>query len=273
MTAPNTPARLVIAGLSGDSGKTLVSLGLALLAIERGILARGFKKGPDYIDAAWLTWATGSPARNLDTFLMGFEAAAASFARHAVSEGLNLIEGNRGLYDGLDARGTHSTAELAKLLQAPVVLVVNATKTTRTAAALVLGCQRLDPQVQIVGVVLNQVSGTRHERVAREAVESACGVPVLGSVPRGEGRLLLPGRHLGLVTPEEHPEAEALRANLLGLLRGSLDVERILGLASSASPLQIPEAVPAPPVSGVGLRIGVARDSAFSSTIPKTWRP
>jgi cobyrinic acid a,c-diamide synthase len=269
MTEPDSPPRVVLAGLSGDSGKTLVTLGLAFLARERGLDVRGFKKGPDYIDAAWLTWASGHPARNLDTFLMGFEAAGSSFSRHAAREGLNLVEGNRGLYDGLDAQGTHSTAELAKLLRAPVVLVVDATKVTRTAAALVLGCQKLDPEVPLAGVVLNQIAGARHEKTAREAVESACGIPVLGSIPRAEGRLLLPGRHLGLVTPEEHPAVGELRENLSGLLRGNLDLDRVLALACSAPPFRVPGAPAPPAASGTGLRIGVARDSAFSFYYPE----
>ena len=104
-----------------------------------------FKKGPDYIDAAWLSWAAGRPAHNLDTFLMGHEGVVAAFTVNSIPDGLNLIEGNRGIYDGLDAKGTHSTAELAKTLRAPVVLVVNATKVTRTAAALVLAASGSTP--------------------------------------------------------------------------------------------------------------------------------
>src|SRR5512146_460236 len=100
--------RLVIAGLAGDSGKTLVSVGLALLIRERGLGVCGFKKGPDYIDAAWLTWAADHPARNLDTWMMGGELARDCFVEHAIGDGLNIIEGNRGVYDGSDARGTHS---------------------------------------------------------------------------------------------------------------------------------------------------------------------
>ena len=184
--------RLVVAGLSGESGKTLVSLALLLEAGRRGIPVRAFKKGPDYIDSAWLEWASHKPARNLDTYLMGFERVVDSFASNAVPGGFNLVEGNRGLYDGADARGTHSTAELAKALRAPVVLVVNATKVTRTAAALVLGCQRLDPDVRIAGVVVNQVGGARHERIVREAIESVCGIPVLGVIPRAGAGMLLP---------------------------------------------------------------------------------
>ena len=170
------------------------------MARERGIHVRGFKKGPDYIDAAWLRWASGDKARNLDTFLMGFDKPVYSFGRHAVSGGLNVTEGNRGLHDGSNAQGTHSTAELAKTLRAPVILVLTATKVTRTAAAFVLGCQHMDPDVSIAGVVLNKVSTRRHERVLQESIESVCKVPVVGCLPRANSDKLLPGRHLGLVT-------------------------------------------------------------------------
>ena len=259
--------RLVIAGAAGDSGKTIVSLVLLLAARERGQDVRAFKKGPDYIDAAWLAWASGHPARNLDTCLMGFPAAVASFARHAAPSGFNLIEGNRGLYDGSDARGTHSTAELAKALDAPVLLVVNATKVTRTAAAVVLGCQRMDPAVRIAGVVLNQVARPRHEAVLREAIESVCGVPVLGALPRVSGENLLPGRHLGLVPPAEHTSSAELRATLLGLA-AHLDLDRIV---SPPSPPRTLRRVAVSPHRRVapGVRIGYLRDSAFTFYYPE----
>ena len=176
--------RIVIAGLSGDSGKTLVSLGVAIAARARGIDVQGFKKGPDYIDTAWLSWATGRPARNLDTWMAGFEGAALRFRQAALPDGLNLVEGNRGLFDGVDADARHSTAGLARTLAAPVLLVVSVRKTTTTAAALVLGCQRMDPAVTIAGVILNHVAGSRHEAVTRGAIERACGIPVLGALPR-----------------------------------------------------------------------------------------
>ena len=226
--------RLVIAGLSGDCGKTLISAGLLKAARRAGLTVRGFKKGPDYIDAAWLSWAAGSPARNLDSYMMGMERAVALFARHAAPAGFNLIEGNRGLHDGFDSSGTHSTAELAKALSAPVVLALNAAKVTRTLAACVLGCQKLDPAVRIAGVILNRVSGRRHERVLRESIEAICGIPVLGVVPRATEQLLLPGRHLGLVTPAEHPGREELEANLSRLLDGNLDLERLFAIAGEA---------------------------------------
>jgi cobyrinic acid a,c-diamide synthase len=269
LTASRALPRVVVAGLSGDSGKTLVSLGLLLLAREAGLPVAAFKKGPDYIDAAWLTWASSRPCRHLDAYLMGPEKARLSFFGHAEPAGLNVIEGNRGIYDGFDARGTHSTAELAKLLRAPALLVVNATKMTRTGAALVLGCQTLDPEVRIAGVILNQVSNRRHEEVLRQAVEASCGVPVVGVIPRAKGDAPLPGRHLGLVTPEEHAGIAALKQNLLALVHSHLDVTRILEIARSAPTLAEPSEPQVIAPDGRGLKIGYLKDSAFTFYYPE----
>jgi len=269
VTAPSTLPRLVVAGLSGGSGKTVVSLGLLLAAQRRGLSVRAFKKGPDYIDAAWLAWAAGGAVHNLDTYLMGLETVVASFTSHAAPGGLNLIEGNRGLYDGVDARGTHSTAVLAKALRAPVVLVLDATKVTRTAAAMVLGCQRLDPDVKIAGVILNQVGGPRHERVLREAIETTCGIPVLGALPRIQEGGLLAERHLGLVAPEEYSAAGPLHGKLEALFEGRVDVERLWRISCLAPNLHsCAKSGPSLP-EGNGLKIGHIRDSAFTFYYPE----
>lgn len=260
--------RVVVAGLSGDSGKTLVSLSLLLLARERGISAKAFKKGPDYIDAAWLSWASGSPARNLDTFMMGREKSRRLFVANALPDGLNLVEGNRGLFDGVDAHGTHSTAELAKVLRAPILLVVNATKVTHTVAALVLGCKKLDPDIRIGGVILNHVAGSRHESVLRESVESRCGVPVLGVLPKVDESVLLPSRHLGLVTPQEHGSTGQLRVQILSAVRGRLDMSRILEVARTASPIGCGLEKAQKVEDGHGLKIGYLKDSAFTFYYP-----
>lgn len=271
MTQPYPPKmpRLVVAGLSGDSGKTLVSLALLFLARRLGVSTKAFKKGPDYIDSAWLSWASGGPARNLDTFLTGREKAAKTFFANSVPDGLNLIEGNRGLFDGLDAHGTHSTAELAKLLQAPVLLVVNAAKVTHSVAALVLGCMKFDPQVRIGGVILNHVSGCRHESVARGSVELECGVPVLGVLPNIEAGELLPNRHLGLVTPQEHGGIDLLREKLLAAVQGRFDAHRILELAESVPALPGCPRETSEPENGRGLRIVYLKDSAFTFYYPE----
>jgi cobyrinic acid a,c-diamide synthase len=260
--------RLVIAGISGDSGKTLVSLGLAAHARRGGSPVAAFKKGPDFIDAAWLSWASGRPARHLDTYLMGVPGAIAAFLRRALPGGLNLVEGNRGLYDGLDASGTHSTAVLARALQAPLILVLNVTKMTRTAAALVLGCQRLDPDLRIAGVILNRVAGKRHEGILRDAIQGTCGIPVVGALPKLAGEALLPGRHLGLFTPEEHPQMEGLRESLAELCARHLDVDALLEIANSAPPLAPPPPLPRRRPGGECL-VGVVRDSAFTFYYPE----
>ena len=276
MTSTPMP-RIVVAGLSGDSGKTLVALALLLGARSRGLAVRAFKKGPDYVDAAWLTWASGAPARNLDTFLAGQDAVGRSFARHGARAAggalaLNVIEGNRGLFDGTDAAGTHSTAVLAALLEAPVLLVLNARKLTATAAALVRGCQAMAPDLRFAGVVLNQVAGTRHAAVAREAVERACGVPVLGVIPQFRSTDVLPGRHLGLVPPLEHPGIAGAPDALRGLAFEHLDLGRILDAAAAAPARGAEE-----PASTVGqtqgqhadrVAIGYVTDSAFSFYYP-----
>src|SRR5512145_1805498 len=176
--------RLMIAALRGGAGKTTLSVAMAVALRREGIAVAPFKKGPDYIDAAWLARAASGPSYNLDTFLMGSEQVVRSFSRHAAQNGVSLIEGNRGLFDGVNARGEFSTAELAKLLRAPVILVVDCDKVTRTAAAMVLGCLHLDPAVDIRGVILSRVNGNRHASVIRRSIEEYTGLPVYGVVPR-----------------------------------------------------------------------------------------
>jgi cobyrinic acid a,c-diamide synthase len=268
MSVTPTMPRLMIAGISGGAGKTLVSMGLLLLLRRAGIAVRAFKKGPDYIDAAWLSWASGSPARNLDTYLMGPDGARSSFVQYGITEGINVIEANRGLFDGFDAQGTHSSAVLAETLAAPVLLVVNATKMTRSAAALVLGCQKLDPNLSIRGVILNNVNGRRHEQVLRASIESICAVPVVGAIPRAAVNPV-PERHLGLMPPSEHSGMSQIKADLLQIVEGRIDVETILAIARSASPLAGAVEPSAPLPDGHGLKIGCLRDSAFSFYYPE----
>lgn len=154
--------RLLLAALRGGAGKTTLTLGLLAAWRDQGRRVVPFKKGPDYIDPAWHRLAAGCPSHNLDPFLMEGDQILASVAKNGAQADALLIEGNRGLYDGLDAQGTYSTAELAKFLATPVVLVVDCTMRTRTTAAVVLGCQHFDPQVAIRGVILNQIARPRH---------------------------------------------------------------------------------------------------------------
>jgi cobyrinic acid a,c-diamide synthase len=258
--------RLAVAGLSGDSGKTFASLGVARALTDRGLAVRAFKKGPDYIDAAWLAAATGRGCTNLDTFLMSPAAIGAAFGSGPAPD-VALVEGNRGLYDGADEHGTHSTAELAKLLGAPVVLVVDVTKTTRTAAALVLGCRDLDPHLDLAGVILNRVGTARQEKLVRASVESATGIPVVGAVPRLRGDDPLPGRHLGLVTVTDHPAAGAAIETAARVVRDNVDLDRVLEIAASASQIELP--APIVRTGGGPCRVACLEGAAFSFYYPE----
>ena len=160
-----------------------------------------------------LHWAPGSKTRNLDTFLIEKKDIVRSFLEHGLPDSINLVEGNRGLYDGSDMYGTHSSAELAKLLDIPVVLVINVTKVTRTAAAMVLGCQRMDPDVNIVGVVLNRVANTRQKHLITETIHEICGLPVLGSI--------------GLIVSHPGPDMRLVRIPAITLTPGSSAMVRV----------------------------------------------
>jgi cobyrinic acid a,c-diamide synthase len=259
--------RIIVAGLAGDTGKSLVTLGLARTLVRRGRRVAPFKKGPDFIDVAWLEAAARAPGRNLDTYLMSPATIIASVERASRGADLALVEGNRGLFDGVDARGSHSTAQLAKLIGAPVLLVVNCAKATRTVAAQVLGCRALDPELALAGVILNRVGTRRQEAVIREAVLRDAGVPVLGSIPRLEGQLL-PSRHLGLVCAGEHPEREAALEALAAAVEQHVDVDAVCAVAASAGGM--PGAViPEPPRRQGHARVGVLRDAAFSFYYPE----
>lgn len=264
--------RLMIAALRGGSGKTVVSLGLcAAWRQHLGLRIIPFKKGPDYIDAGWLSMAANHCCYNLDAYLMKPEQIVRSFVLHSGKGDAGLIEGNRGLYDGVDAKGSYSTAELAKLLRCPVVLVLDCTKVTRTAAALVLGCQTLDPEVGIAGVILNQVAGRRHEKVIRDSIEKYCRIPVLGVIPK-QDRNFFPERHLGLVPPQETENISEAVARAANGMKECLDLEALWKVAAGAPPLGLP--LPATGPEKVGrqpVRVGVIRDSAFQFYYPENF--
>src|SRR5665647_2365422 len=217
---------IVIAGLAGGSGKSVISVGLTALLARQGKRVVPFKKGPDYIDAGWLQLAAGSSCYNLDPYLMDEEVIRRSFLAHSSGADRVIVEGNRGLYDGVNPEGGYSTAELALSLNMPVLLVVNCTKTTRTVAAMVLGCQKLDERVDIRGVVLNQIGTERHRSIVTQAVETYTGLPVLGAVPRMK-RDIFPMRHLGVIPHQEYEGSGAALDFLVATMQEHLDLERI----------------------------------------------
>ncbi|MDP8239435.1 MAG: cobyrinate a,c-diamide synthase [Candidatus Hatepunaea meridiana] len=261
--------RLLIAGSSGDSGKTLVTLGLIRTWRRKGIKIVPFKKGPDYIDPAWLTLASGIETHNLDTWMMERERVLRSFTKYSHLDAINLIEANRGLYDGEDAAGTHSSAVLAKLLYTPVVIVLPITKVTRTIAAFVLGLKLFDREVNIAGVILNRSGGTRHKTIVRRAIEEETGIPVLGAIPRIKNDPL-PGRHLGLITPSEYSEAEESLDVAEKLISESVDTDKVLAITYNCEPLAIDIDNKPESVNIVGKRrIGYFSGSAFTFYYPE----
>nr|MBN2276391.1 cobyrinate a,c-diamide synthase [candidate division Zixibacteria bacterium] len=261
--------RLVIAGLAGDSGKTIVSLSILAALSRKGLSIAAFKKGPDYIDAAWLGYMAGTPCRNLDTFMVDPDEVLGSFAAHAAGTDLALIEGNRGVFDGRDVDGTHSTAGLAELLQAPVILVVTPVKVTRTMAAMIKGCIDFAPKIRFAGVIINRAAGIRHRNIVADTIERYCHLPVLGSIPRLDSEeVFIPGRHLGLTTPSEFGFGPELTGRLTDIASNYLDLDRILEIARQAEPLESPRSVTTDSVRSV-VRIGYFKDSVFTFYYPE----
>lgn len=264
MVATNTATTkgLVIAGLSGGSGKSVVAVGLAAAFARRGLRVVPFKKGPDYIDAGWLHRAAGEKCYNLDPYLMSEKTLLASYAKRARRADIVLVEGNRGLYDGVKVTGGYSTAELANSLGLPVLLVVNCTKTTRTIAAMVMGCQHFDPGLRFAGVILNQIATKRQKKLITTAVEQYTKLPVLGAIPRMPLDIF-PMRHLGMVPYQEYADSQAAVDTLADTVERHLDLDRIHGAMGQVTADTEPNEsaknnwqTPAP-------RIGVIQDAAF----------
>ena len=252
-----------------SAGKTTVSLGLLRLLAGKGTPVTSFKKGPDYIDPMWHRVAGGGECYNLDTWMMGPEACVKSFATACARRegGIALIEGNHGLHDGMDIGGADSSAGLASLLSTPVLLVVDSRRMNRGVAAQVLGLQAMPPKVRIAGVILNHVASSRQEGKQRLAIETFCNVPVLGSIP-GDESLVIPERHLGLVTVGEATDAEAFIRTAAERVERHCDIAAIRALFDEAPPLEVPAhertSMPAP----TRARIGVFRDAAFCFYYP-----
>ncbi|MGD9251002.1 MAG: cobyrinate a,c-diamide synthase [Desulfobacterales bacterium] len=262
-------AGIVIGALRGGSGKTMVSLGLiaALTAQDRTVAP--FKKGPDYIDAGWLALAAGRPCYNLDTFLIASDRIQQTFHVHTADTDIAVIEGNRGIYDCIDTHGETSTAELAKLLGLPILLIIDGTKTTRTMAAVVKGCSLFDPSVRIGGVVLNRIAGARHESILRRSIEEHCGIPVMGAIPKLR-RQCFPERHMGLVPTHEHDWARTSIDYAARIVQDHLDLETIAQMACETDYRPPPSTLAeTPPAVSSRPTIGVIQDSAFQFYYPE----
>ncbi|MEO5356513.1 MAG: hydrogenobyrinic acid a,c-diamide synthase (glutamine-hydrolyzing) [Nitrospirae bacterium YQR-1] len=260
--------RLIIGGLRGGSGKTTLSLGLLKHWSDSRRRIVPFKKGPDYIDAGWLSQAAGRQCYNLDTFIIPQDKILQSISNNSKEADFIVIEGNRGLYDGVDSKGTFSTASLSLLLDAPVILVVDCIKVTTTVGVIVKGIVEFDRRVRIKGVVLNNVSNQRHESVIVEAVEGYSGVPVLGALKK-VSRVLLPERHMGLVTAEEHLQAQRALNEMCMLVRDCVDTDKLWEVGMDTDTLCLPPPDEAVYVNSEKVIIGIIKDAAFQFYYPE----
>jgi cobyrinic acid a,c-diamide synthase len=271
---PSDLPRILIAALRGGSGKTVISVGIIAALVKQGKAVAPFKKGPDYIDAGWLALSAGRPCYNLDNFLIPESKIIESFLRHSQSCDIAIIEGNRGLYDGIDTAGKTSTAELAKLLHTPVVLCLDCTKATRTLAAIVLGCLKFDADVQLRGIILNHVAGARHQENVRKNIEYHCGIPVLGAVPKLK-KQNFPERHMGLIPTPEHNSGFDSVSGIADIIAEYVDLHSLDQIACNADSLNIQDDLSwndgryeIIEIDTESPKIGIIKDSAFQFYYP-----
>lgn len=260
--------RFILAGLSGGTGKTIVSLAIARAFVNMGKRIAPFKKGPDYIDAKWLGLAAKRPCYNLDPYFHSDETILSSFWHKSQGCDLSLIEGNRGLFDGKDEHGSCSTAELARKLDAPVILTIDCTKMTRTVAAIVQGCTMFEPGLNLAGVILNRTAGKRHRSVLKKSIETHTDIPVLGMLPK-IAENPIPERHMGLMSDQEYDgtdygdEQKALDS-LADMAMEWLDIDAISEIAGQASVFTETPPAPFPGANQkTRARIGYVHDAAL----------
>lgn len=258
-----TARGFVIAGTQSGVGKTTIATGVIAALTRAGHRVQPFKAGPDYIDPTYHTRAAGRPSRNLDSWMLPHDALAELFARACATAELAVVEGVMGLFDGRSGEEeAGSTAQIAKLLGLPVILVLDAGKMARSAAAMVLGYQRLDPQLDLAGVILNNVASESHYAMCKTPIEAVTGIPVLGRLPRRPD-LKLPERHLGLIPTVEGPAANAYFDELAELVTREIGLDALMRLARPVPEARSTGLFPGEPAP-VAARIAVAQDRAFS---------
>jgi cobyrinic acid a,c-diamide synthase len=261
------PGVLIAAPLR-SSGKTTVCIGLSRSFTQRGLAVQPFKKGPDYIDPMWLSSAAGRDCRNLDFFMMGDETILRSYTTFTQGADMAVVEGNLGLFDGLDANGADSSAGLAHLLRIPTLLVVDAWGMNRSVAALVRGFLDFDPDLPIRGIILNQVASARHEAKLVDAIGRHGGAEILGVIPKSPEEMKVLERHMGLIPVRENPALFSKVDVIAKVIADHVNLDRIAEIAKSALPL--PSLPPCPrDAREPDVAIGIARDRAFTFYYPE----
>ncbi|HDM35715.1 MAG TPA: hydrogenobyrinic acid a,c-diamide synthase (glutamine-hydrolyzing) [Candidatus Syntrophoarchaeum butanivorans] len=256
--------RILFAGSGSGVGKTVITTGIMAALKARGLAVQGYKVGPDYIDPGYHREATSNPSRNLDSYLMKPQTIREIFLRNSIGKDISIIEGVRGLFEGVSIQDeVGSTSHIAKILEAPVILIVNARSITKSAAAIVEGFRSFDRDVRIKGVILNNIAGEGHKRKAVSAVENFCGIEVLGAIPRDE-RMKMRDRHLGLIPMvESRIRLDGVRS----VIEESVELDRIVRIAEDAPPVEVDDPViflRQKEVDDTVFRVGVAYDDAFN---------
>ena len=256
--------RIIFAATQSGSGKTTITLGVLLALRKMGLRVQPFKAGPDYLDPLQHSAVCARISRNLDSWLMPPGAILELFTRNAKGANISVIEGVMGLYDGFRDTEYGSTAHLAKILGAPVILVLNAASFSRSAAAIVLGCKEFDKKVNLSGVILNNIGSPNHYHFTKSAIEKKTKIPVLGFLPKDAG-IKLPERHLGLVPAQEKRPNEGLYDKLRALVEKNIDLRRILRISRKSLGLRQDKTAYAPRGCGkVRVNIAIAKDKAFN---------
>jgi len=260
----NQLPRIMIAGTNSGVGKTTVTLGIMSALVQKGIKVQGFKAGPDYIDPSHHTFVTGNASKNLDTWMMGENACRELFERSALNADVSVIEGVMGLYDGsIDSSGHGSSAHLAKILNIPVILVVNARGVAQSAGAVVMGFMEFDKEINLAGIILNNVASQNHYDIIKKAIEESCSVAVLGYLKK-QSDITIPERHLGLIPSEEKKINSALYDKLGQMVLETIDIDKLQEIAGSAAVFpDYNRSIFINRASSLDVTLAVARDSAF----------
>jgi len=258
-------ASLLISAAHKSSGKTTITLGLCAALRKRGLKVQSFKKGPDYIDPMWLSLASGNPCYNLDFFTQGNKEITEMFQKKSYGTDISIVEGNKGLSDGLDLDGSNSSAALATLLETPVVMVIDTQGITRSVAPLILGFQKFEPDVTLAGIILNKVGGERHADKLKRILNEYTDIPVLGSVQRDKS-LEIVERHLGLMPSNETSDATKLIENFSEKIADQVNLDQLLDIASKGSIGVFDSGEKF--ITDNEISIGILRDEAFGFYYP-----